>query len=50
MAREHYVCPDCTALMLRAADSFIADANEFAHSVIFAVDSGASVIQEALGW
>ena len=43
------VCPDCTALMLRAADSFIADANEFAHSVIFAVDSGASVIQEALG-
>jgi hypothetical protein len=43
------VCPDCTALMLRAADSFIADANEFAHSVIFAVDSGAHVIQEALG-
>ena len=43
------VCPDCTALMLRAADSFVADANEFAHSVAFAVDSGASVIQEALG-
>ncbi|MDP6946862.1 MAG: S8 family serine peptidase, partial [Myxococcota bacterium] len=43
------VCPDCTALMVRAADSFVADANEFGHSVIFAVDSGASVIQEALG-
>jgi len=43
------VCPNCTALMVRAADSFIADANEFAHSVLFAVDSGASVIQEALG-
>lgn len=43
------VCPDCTALMVRAGDSFVVDANEFAQSVIFAVDSGASVIQEALG-
>ena len=43
------VCPDCTALMVRAGDSFVADANEFAQGVFFAVDSGASVIQEALG-
>ncbi|MEC9073408.1 MAG: S8 family serine peptidase, partial [Myxococcota bacterium] len=43
------VCPNCTALMVRAGDSFVVDVNEFAQSVIFAVDSGASVIQEALG-
>jgi hypothetical protein len=43
------VCPGCTALMVRAGDSFVVDANEFAQGVIFAVDSGASVIQEALG-
>jgi hypothetical protein len=43
------VCPDCTALMIRAGDSFVADANDFGQGVAFAVDSGASVIQEALG-
>ena len=43
------VCPDCTALMVRVGDSFVVDVNEFAQGVIFAVDSGASVIQEALG-
>ncbi|MGM0576859.1 MAG: S8 family serine peptidase [Myxococcota bacterium] len=43
------VCPDCTALMVRVADSFVGDANEFAHGAAFAVDSGASVVQEALG-
>jgi hypothetical protein len=43
------VCPDCTALMVRAGDSFVVDANEFGHAVLFAVDSGAHVIQEALG-
>ncbi len=43
------VCPTCLVLMCRAADSFVADANEFGASVIFAVDSGASLIQEALG-
>ncbi len=43
------VCPDCTALMVRVGDSFVADANDFGHGVIFGVDSGASVIQEALG-
>ena len=43
------VCPECTLLMVRTGDSFVVDANDFANSVVFAVDSGASVIQEALG-
>lgn len=43
------VCPDCTALMVRVGDSFVADGNDFAQGVIFGTDSGASVIQEALG-
>ncbi len=43
------VCPECTVLMVRAGDSFLVDANDFATSVTFAVDSGALVIQEALG-
>jgi len=43
------VCPGCTALMVRVGDSFVADANDFAQGVVFGVDSGAAVIQEALG-
>ena len=43
------VCPDCTVIMLRVGDSFVADANNFAQGVIFSVDSGASIIQSALG-
>ena len=43
------VCPGCRVLMCRAGDSFVVDANDFAGAVTFAVDSGASVIQEALG-
>jgi hypothetical protein len=43
------VCPDCTALMVRVGDSFVVDANDFGQGVVFATDSGASVIQEALG-
>ncbi|MCS6799879.1 MAG: S8 family serine peptidase, partial [Myxococcota bacterium] len=42
-------CPGCRLLMVRVADSFVADAQDFAQGVIFAVDSGASVVQEALG-
>ncbi len=42
-------CPDCAILPVRVSDSFIADVNNFAEGVIFAVDSGARVIQEALG-
>lgn len=43
------VCPECTVLMVRASDSFLADGDDFAAGIVFAVDSGAHVIQEALG-
>lgn len=43
------ICPECTVIMVRCADSFLADGNDFAAGVIFAVDSGANVVQEALG-
>lgn len=42
-------CPNCMLLEVRVGDSFVADANAFAQGVVFGVDSGASVIQEALG-
>jgi hypothetical protein len=43
------VCPECTILNVRVGDSFVVDANDFATGVIFSVDSGAQVVQEALG-
>ncbi|GMV41169.1 MAG: hypothetical protein AMXMBFR64_28850 [Myxococcales bacterium] len=43
------VCPNCTILNVRVGDGFVTDVNDFAEGVIFGVDSGASVIQEALG-
>jgi hypothetical protein len=43
------VCPECSLLNVRVGDSFVVDANDFAEGVIFAVDSGAHLIQEALG-
>jgi MYXO-CTERM domain-containing protein len=43
------VCPRCLVLNVRVGDSFIVDVNQFAEGAIFVVDSGASVIQEALG-
>jgi len=43
------VCPDCSVVMLRVGDSFVTDSNDFAQGVVFSVDSGASVIQSALG-
>ncbi|MHB8340497.1 MAG: S8 family serine peptidase, partial [Mycobacteriales bacterium] len=42
-------CPNCMVLPIRVGDSFIASSNAFAEGVLFAVDSGASVVQEALG-
>jgi hypothetical protein len=42
-------CPNCLVLPIRVGDSFIASADAFASGVLFAVDSGASVVQEALG-
>lgn len=43
------VCPQCTILMVRVGDSFVVDVQDWASGVIFSVDSGANVIQEALG-
>lgn len=42
-------CPNCRFLPVRVGDSFIADGGRFAAGVLFALDSGADVIQEALG-
>lgn len=42
-------CPRCRVTPLRVGDSFVADANDFALAVAYAVDAGASVVQEALG-
>jgi Subtilase family len=42
-------CPDCMVMPVRVGESFIAEGNDFARGVLFAVDSGASVLQEALG-
>ena len=43
------VCPECSVIMVRVGDGFVTDVNDFANGVIFGVDSGASLIQEALG-
>ena len=42
-------CPRCQFLPVRVSDSFIADGGRFAAGVLFALDSGADVVQEALG-
>lgn len=42
-------CPQCRFLPVRVGDSFIADGTRFAAGVLFAVDSEADVVQEALG-
>ncbi len=42
-------CPKCQFIPVRVGDSFIADGGRFAAGVLFALDSGADVIQEALG-
>jgi hypothetical protein len=46
---EPGTCPNCLLLEVRVGDSFVAEANAFARGVAFAVDSGARVVQEALG-
>jgi hypothetical protein len=48
-AGEVGACPSCMVLPIRVGESFIAEGNAFAQGVLFAVDSGASVVQEALG-
>jgi len=42
-------CPECRFLPVRVGDSFIAEGGRFAAGVLFGLDSGADVIQEALG-
>ncbi|GAC1442405.1 MAG: hypothetical protein NVSMB55_13040 [Mycobacteriales bacterium] len=42
-------CPDCRIMPIRVGDSFIADVNSFAQGVVFATDTGASMVQSALG-
>ena len=42
-------CPNCMFMPLRVGDSFVADANNFGQAVIYGVDEGVLVIQEALG-
>ena len=48
-AGEIGYCPHCRILMVRAGDSFIVDAQDYAQAVVYAVDAGASVILEATG-
>ena len=43
------VCGNCSHLPVRVSDSFIAEGGRFAAGVLFALDSKASVVQEALG-
>jgi hypothetical protein len=42
-------CPNCMILPVRVGTSFIATGNAFAAGVLFAVDSGATVVSSALG-
>jgi len=42
-------CPLCRFIPLRVSDSFIADTQDFAKAVVYAVDNGAQIVQEALG-
>ena len=42
-------CPNCMFIPLRVGDSFVADGNNFAQAVLYGVDNGVLVIQEALG-
>lgn len=43
------MCAECSFLPVRVSDSFMAEGGRFAAGVLFAVDSGAAVIGEALG-
>ena len=42
-------CPNCMGVFLRVGDSFVADTNNFADAVAYAVDNDVAVIQCALG-
>jgi len=42
-------CPNCMVLNVRTGDAFIMDGDNFASGVLFAVDSGAHIVQAASG-
>ena len=42
-------CPSCRLLPLRAGDSFITDATDFAEGVMYATDMHVKIVQSALG-
>jgi hypothetical protein len=42
-------CPNCMVMPMRVGDSFVADVNDAAQGMVYAVDNGASIIQSALG-
>jgi hypothetical protein len=42
-------CPNCMVIHTRVGDSFVADSNDFAQAVLYAVDNRVLVVQEALG-
>ncbi len=46
---EEGQCPNCMVVPLRVGDSFVADVNHFAEAVVYSVDNGVTVIQEAEG-
>ncbi len=43
------VCPNCAILPVRIGHAFISDATRVAQAIVFAVDSGASVINLSIG-
>ncbi len=43
------VAPSAMFVPVKVSDSFIADVNDFAAGVLFAVDSGVTIVSEALG-
>jgi hypothetical protein len=43
------VCPKCRVMPVRIGDSFVVDANRFAHGLVFAARTGASVVASAVG-
>src|SRR3954469_5636596 len=47
--RDLGTCPNCMFVPTRVGDSFVADVNDFAQAVIYAVDNDVLVVQEALG-
>ena len=41
-------CPNCSVIMLRTGDSFMANSTSFAHAMAYAVDNNVKVVQAAV--